>query len=93
MIFAKNCGRIENAKKGTEYSSHITKGIPIQVIEYTAQETEKILFECNNTKYWYNIGYLFDETNYSDEMLEEELEKYYSGDNRPYNLKKLSDKK
>ena len=76
----KNCGRIENAKKGTEYSSHITKGIPIQVIEYTAQETEKILFECNNTKYWYNIGYLFDETNYSDEMLEEELEKYYSGD-------------
>ena len=75
-----NCGRIENAKKGTEYSSHITKGIPIQVIEYTAQETEKILFECNNTKYWYNIGYLFDETNYSDEMLEEELEKYYSGD-------------
>ena len=76
----KNCGRIENAKKGTEYSSHITKGIPIQVIEYTAQETEKILFECNNTKYWYNIGYLFDETNYSDEMLMDELEKYYSGD-------------
>ena len=76
----KNCGRIENAKKGTEYSSYITEKLPIQVIEYTAQETEKILFECNNTRYWNSIGYLFDETNYSDEMLVEELEKYYSGD-------------
>ena len=75
-----NCGRIENAKKGTEYSSYITEKLPIQVIEYTAQETEKILFECNNTKYWDNVGYLFDETNYSDEMLMDELEKYYSGD-------------
>ena len=76
----KNCGRIENAKKGTEYSSYITEKLPIQVIEYTAQENEKILFECNNTRYWNSIGYLFDETNYSDEMLVEELEKYYSGD-------------
>ena len=75
-----NCGRIENAKKGTEYSSYITEKLPIQVVEYTAQETEKILFECNNTRYWNSIGYLFDETNYSDEMLVEELEKYYSGD-------------
>ena len=76
----KNCGRIENAKKGTEYSSYITDKLPIQVVEYTAPETEKILFECNNTKYWDNVGYLFDETNYSDEMLMDELEKYYSGD-------------
>ena len=76
----KNCGRIENAKKGTEYSSYITEKLPIQVVEYTAPETEKILFECNNTKYWNSIGYLFDETNYSDEMLMDELEKYYSGD-------------
>ena len=75
-----NCGRIENAKKGTEYSSYITEKLPIQVVEYTAPETEKILFECNNTKYWDNVGYLFDETNYSDEMLMDELEKYYSGD-------------
>ena len=76
----KNCRRIENAKKGTEYSSYITDKLPIQVVEYTAPETEKILFECNNTKYWDNVGYLFDETNYSDEMLMDELEKYYSGD-------------
>ena len=82
-----NCGRIENAKKGTEYSSYITEKLPIQVIEYTAQETEKILFECNNTKYWDNVGYLFDETNYSDEMLVEELEKYYSGDTDYISLK------
>ena len=83
----KNCGRIENAKKGTEYSSYITEKLPIQVIEYTAQETEKILFECNNTKYCDNVGYLFDETNYSDEMLVEELEKYYSGDTDYISLK------
>ena len=76
----KNCGRIENAKKGTEYSSYITEKLPIQVVEYTAPETEKIIFECNNTRYWNSIGYLFDETNYSDEMLMDELEKYYSGD-------------
>ena len=82
-----NCGRIENAKKGTEYSSYITEKLPIQVIEYTAQETEKILFECNNTKYWDNVGYLFDETNYSDEMLVEALEKYYSGDTDYISLK------
>ena len=82
-----NCGRIENAKKGTEYSSYITEKLPIQVIEYTAQETEKILFECNNTKYCDNVGYLFDETNYSDEMLVEELEKYYSGDTDYISLK------
>ena len=75
-----NCGRIENAKKGTEYSSYITEKLPIQVVEYTAPETEKIIFECNNTRYWNSIGYLFDETNYSDEMLMDELEKYYSGD-------------
>ena len=75
-----NCGRIENAKKGTEYSSYITEKLPIQVVEYTAPETEKIIFECNNTGYWNSIGYLFDETNYSDEMLMDELEKYYSGD-------------
>ena len=73
-----NCGRIENAKKGTEYSSYITEKLPIQVVEYTAPE--KIIFECNNTRYWNSIGYLFDETNYSDEMLMDELEKYYSGD-------------
>ena len=82
-----NCGRIENAKKGTEYSSYITEKLPIQVVEYTAQETEKILFECNNTKYWDNVGYLFDETNYSDEMLVEALEKYYSGDTDYISLK------
>ena len=76
----KNCGRIENAKKGTEYSSYITEKLPIQVVEYTAPKTEKIIFECNNTRYWNSIGYLFDETNYSDEMLMDELEKYYSGD-------------
>ena len=76
----KNCGRIENAKKGTEYSSYITEKLPIQVVEYTAPETEKIIFECNNTRYWNSIGYLFDETNYSDEMLMDELEKYYLGD-------------
>ena len=75
-----NCGRIENAKKGTEYSSYVTEKLPIQVVEYTAPETEKIIFECNNTRYWNSIGYLFDETNYSDEMLMDELEKYYSGD-------------
>ena len=75
-----NCGRIENAKKGTEYCSYITEKLPIQVVEYTAPETEKIIFECNNTRYWNSIGYLFDETNYSDEMLMDELEKYYSGD-------------
>ena len=75
-----NCGRIENAKKGTEYSSYITEKLPIQVVEYTEPETEKIIFECNNTRYWNSIGYLFDETNYSDEMLMDELEKYYSGD-------------
>ena len=75
-----NCGRIENAKKGTEYSSYITEKLPIQVVEYTAPETEKIIFKCNNTRYWNSIGYLFDETNYSDEMLMDELEKYYSGD-------------
>ena len=75
-----NCGRIENAKKGIEYSSYITEKLPIQVVEYTAPETEKIIFECNNTRYWNSIGYLFDETNYSDEMLMDELEKYYSGD-------------
>ena len=75
-----NCGRIENAKKGTEYSSYITEKLPIQVVEYTAPKTEKIIFECNNTRYWNSIGYLFDETNYSDEMLMDELEKYYSGD-------------
>ncbi len=77
-----NCGRIENAKKGTEYSSYITEKLPIQVVEYTAPETEKIIFECNNTRYWNSIGYLFDETNYSDEMLMDELEKYYSKENR-----------
>ena len=76
----KNCGRIENAKKGTEYSSYITEKLPIQVVEYTAPKTEKIIFECNNTRYWNSIGYLFDETNYRDEMLMDELEKYYSGD-------------
>ena len=76
----KNCGRIENAKKGTEYSSYITEKLPIQLVEYTAPKTEKIIFECNNTRYWNSIGYLFDETNYSDEMLMDELEKYYSGD-------------
>ena len=70
----KNCGRIENAKKGTEYSSYITEKLPIQVVEYTAPKTEKIIFECNNTRYWNSIGYLFDETNYSDEMLMDELE-------------------
>lgn len=43
-------------------------------------ENGKIIFECNNTRYWNSIGYLFDETNYSDEMLMDELEKYYSGD-------------
>ena len=60
IIFAKNCGRIENAKKGTEYSSYITEKLPIQVVEYTAPETEKIIFECNNTRYWNSIGYLFE---------------------------------
>ena len=82
-----NCGRIENAKKGTEYSSYITEKLPIQVVEYTAPETEKIIFECNNTRYWNSIGYLFDETNYSDEMLMDELEKYYSGDTDYISLK------
>lgn len=44
----KNCGRIRNVQKNKVYDTQITKDLPIQVIEYTADKDEYVSFYCSN---------------------------------------------
>ena len=76
----KNCGRIRNVQKNKVYDTQITKDLPIQVIEYTADKDEYISFYCSNKTGWDSYGFLFDSENYSDEMIRNELDKFFDED-------------
>ena len=76
----KNCGRIKNVQKNKVYDTQITKDLPIQVIEYTADKDEYVSFYCSNKTGWDSYGFLFDSENYSDEMIRNELDKFFDED-------------
>lgn len=76
----KNCGRIRNVQKNKVYDTQITKDLPIQVIEYTADKDEYVSFYCSNKTGWDSYGFLFDSENYSDEMIRNELDKFFDED-------------
>lgn len=64
-----NCGRVNNAVYGKEYSMKTTAQNPFQVFQFKVDEDGYYAITCSNKTDWDSYGYLFEEESFNDEII------------------------
>lgn len=64
-----NCGRVNNAVYGKEYSMKTTAQNPFQVFQFKVEEDGYYAVTCSNKTDWDSYGYLFEEESFNDDII------------------------
>ena len=64
-----NCGRVNNAVYGKEYSMKTTTQNPFQVFQFKVDEDGYYAITCSNKTDWDSYGYLFEEESFNDDII------------------------
>lgn len=70
-----NCGRVNNAVYGKEYSMKTTAQNPFQVFQFKVDEDGYYAITCSNKTDWDSYGYLFEEESFNDEIIRNGIKK------------------